>query len=153
MCAPGRPAYRRRDDQLARRLNMHTTTRPTRRALRLGAVSAGLAASLLLVGATSATARKACAPSTTVLESPRAGSQEVQAKALNDRGDVVGFADSDGGSSPMHAILWKGGKAAGAVDLGVLPGYVASEAYGVNNDRAVYGLLYDKQERTFPFRW
>ena len=53
----------------------------------------------------------------------------------------------------MHAILWKGGKAAGAVDLGVLPGYVASEAYGVNNDRVVFGVLYDKKERTFPFRW
>ena len=79
--------------------------------------------------------------------------EEVQAKALNDRGDVVGFADSNGGTGPIHAILWKGGKAAGAVDLGVLPGYVASEAYGVNNDRAVFGLLYDKQERTFPFRW
>ena len=112
-----------------------------------------MAASLILVGATSATARKACAPSTAILESPRAGSKEVQAKALNDRGDVVGFADSNGGSGPIHAILWKGGKAAGAVDLGVLPGYVASEAYGVNNDRVVFGLLYDKQERTFPFRW
>ena len=35
----------------------------------------------------------------------------------------------------------------------MLPGYVESEAYGVNNDRVVFGLLYDKQERTFPFRW
>jgi probable HAF family extracellular repeat protein len=89
----------------------------------------------------------------TILESPRAGSREVQAKALNDRGDIVGFADSEGGSEPVHAILWKGGTAAGAVDLGVLPGYVSSEAYGVNDDRVVFGLLYDQQERTFPFRW
>ncbi|MFN2466530.1 MAG: hypothetical protein ABR521_00130 [Gaiellaceae bacterium] len=77
----------------------------------------------------------------------------MQAKALNDRGDIVGFADSKGGSGPIHAILWKGGTTAGAVDLGVLPGYVSSEAYGVNDDRAVFGLLYDKQERAFPFRW
>ena len=116
--------------------------------------SAGLAASLIL--AASATATRAvdgaCSPSTSILESPRAGSKEVQAKALNDRGDIVGFADSTDGTI-HHAILWKGGKAAGAVDLGVLPGYVASEAYGVNNNRVVFGLLYDKKERTFPFRW
>jgi hypothetical protein len=44
------------------------------------------------------------------------------------------------------------GKQERAVDLGVLRGYVASEAYGINNKRVVFGLLYDKQERTFPFR-
>ena len=81
------------------------------------------------------------------------GTEEIQAKALNDRGDVVGFADARGGRKPIHAILWKRGKVARAVDLGVLPGYVASEAYGINNQRVVFGLLYDKRERTFPFRW
>jgi uncharacterized membrane protein len=75
----------------------------------------------------------------------------VQAKALNDRGDVVGFADAKGGDKPIHAILWK--RRGKAVDLGVLPGYVASEAYGINNHRIVFGLLYDRQERTFAFRW
>ena len=88
-----------------------------------------------------------------ILKSPRAGSEEVQAKALNDRGDVVGFADAKGGAKPIHAILWKRGKAARGVDIGVLPGYVASEAYGVSNNRVVFGLLYDSRERTFPFRW
>ena len=48
-----------------------------------------------------------------ILESPRAGSMEVQAKALNDRGDIVGFADAKNGSGPIHAILWKGGKRRG----------------------------------------
>jgi probable HAF family extracellular repeat protein len=102
-------------------------------------------------GATRTTATAACSPTVTILESPRAQSIEVQAKAINDRGDVVGFADSNGGSGRIHAILWKGGKA--AVDLGVLPGYLASEAYGVNDNRIVFGLLYDKSERTVPFRW
>jgi hypothetical protein len=37
--------------------------------------------------------------------------------------------------------------------MGLLPGYVASEAYGVNDDRVVFGLLYDKKERPVPFRW
>ena len=95
-----------------------------------------------------------CAPSAAILKSPRVGSSEVQAKALNDRGDIVGFADSsDPKDRAIHAILWKNGKVGTAVDLGVLPGYISSEAYGVNNDRVVFGLLYDKQERTFPFRW
>jgi probable HAF family extracellular repeat protein len=88
-----------------------------------------------------------------ILESPRQNSREVRVKAMNDRGDVVGFADADNGSGSIHAILWKGAEATGAVDLGVLPGYVSSEAYGVNDDRVVFGLLYDRQERTFPFRW
>jgi hypothetical protein len=35
----------------------------------------------------------------------------------------------------------------------VLSGYVCSEAYGVNNRRVVFGLLHDKKERSFPFRW
>ena len=47
----------------------------------------------------------------------------------------------------------EGREGGGRVDLGVLPGYVASEAYGMNNDRVVFGVLYDRQERTFPFRW
>jgi probable HAF family extracellular repeat protein len=122
----------------------------------LGAIGlVGLVASLTLFTSSTATGKvaTACSPSMSILKSPRVGSKEVQAKALNDRGDIVGFADSNNGSGPIHAILWKGGKVAGAVDLGVLPGYVSSEAYGVNNDGVVFGLLYDKKERTFPFRW
>jgi probable HAF family extracellular repeat protein len=118
-------------------------------------VGAALAASL--VAATTAgapePAEAACRPSAAIIASPRAGSQEVQAKAINDRGDIVGFADSKGGSGAIHAILWKAGSAANAVDLGVLPGYVSSEAYGVNDDRVVFGLLYDRKERAVPFRW
>ena len=125
------------------------------RAGRPYVVAAGFAASVLAVASASATngAKTACSPSVRILESPRAGAREVQAKAVNDRGDVVGFSDSNGGSGAIHAILWKEADAEQAVDLGVLPGYVASEAYGVNDDRVVFGLLYDKKERTFPFRW
>ena len=101
--------------------------------------------------ATPAARAAGCSPRTTILESPRTGSQEVQVKALNDRGDIVGFADGRDGT--FHAIVWKGGRATDAVDLGVAPGYVSSEAYAINNDRVVFGVLYDKRERTFPFRW
>jgi len=136
------------------RLRLRTKGRIAHLSLGAMGVAAALVAGLSLDASASASrqARTGCAPSATILGSPRAGSQEVQAKALNDRGDIVGFADS-GGGTPQHAIMWEGGKAEDAVDLGVLPGYVSSEAYGVNNRRVVFGLLYDKQERTFPFRW
>jgi len=128
-------------------------SRASRRLRRLALV--GLAA---VVATSTGAARaghtsSACSPATTILESPRSRSQQVQAKGINDRGDVVGFADALNGKSPVHAILWKGGSAKDAVDLGVLPGYVSSEAYGVNNDRVVLGLLYDEHERAVPFRW
>ena len=128
------------------------------RILRLRAISVSLVLVAGLLVVSSAAPQRAaeivCAPSTTILKSPRVGSQEVQAKALNDLGDVVGFADSsDPKDKAIHAILWKNGKAGSAVDLGLLPGYVSSEAYGVNDNRVVFGVLYDKQERTFPFRW
>ena len=85
------------------------------------AVGAALVVSLLAVTSASTTraAGTACSPSATILESPRAHSLEIQAKAINDRGDVVGFADSNDGKGAIHAILWKGGTSAGALDLGV----------------------------------
>jgi probable HAF family extracellular repeat protein len=125
------------------------------RHLYLCGAGAALAASLLAFTSTSSTraALTGCSPSARILGSPRVDSTEVQAKAINDRGDIVGFADSNGGSGAIHAILWKGGTVAGAIDLGVLPGYVSSEAYAVNDDRVVFGVLYDKKGRMFPFRW
>ena len=118
-------------------------------------VGATLAASLLVATSSGPTraAATACSPTATILESPRPSTLEAQAKAINDRGDIAGFADSKHGSGPIHAILWKNGKAASAVDLGVLPGYVTSEAYGINNDRVVFGLLFDRKKRAVPFRW
>ena len=127
----------------------------TSKRLRTEVAGLALAASLLAVGSASATQQTgaACSAAARILDSPRGQSLDIQAKAINDRGDVVGFADAKSGGAPAHAIMWKGGTVAGAVDLGVLPGYVASEAYGVNDDRVVFGLLYDEKERTFPFRW
>jgi probable HAF family extracellular repeat protein len=127
----------------------------------MGLLSVGVVAlacvvsSVAVAGSATATrtAAAACSPTATILESPRKNSQETQAKAINDRGDIVGFADADGGNSAIHAILWKSGKAQGAVDLGVLPGYVSSEAYGINNKGVIFGVVYDKQDRMFPFRW
>ena len=77
------------------------------RPVYLVVVTATLSASAL-AASTSATrvVEVGCSPSSTILESPRAQSVEVQAKAINDRGDVVGFADSKDGKGPIHAILW-----------------------------------------------
>jgi uncharacterized membrane protein len=122
---------------------------------RAAALCTVLTGSLLFVSSATSqpTAKGACAPSAVILTSS-VGQHEAQAKALNDRGDIVGFADGvDPKDKGIHAVLWRNGKAGSAVDLGVLPGYVSSEAYGVNNDGVVFGLLYDKKERTFPFRW
>jgi len=78
-------------------------------------VTATLSAGVLAASTSATRAVGAgCSPTSTILASPRAQSLEVQAKAINDRGDVVGFADSDNSKGPIHAILWKGGKAAGA---------------------------------------
>lgn len=123
--------------------------------LRSYAIGVAVTVGLLAVASAGATraASPACSPSARILTSPRPDSLEVQVKAINDRGDVVGFADSKDGKGPIHAILWKGWDVEQAVDLGVLPGYVASEAYGVNDHRVVFGLLYDRKERIVPFRW
>ena len=71
------------------------------RLLGLGAIGAAIAASLLAAtsGAAAPMGEAACSPSTTILTSPRADSSDVQAKAINDRGDIVGFADSGRGTA------------------------------------------------------
>src|SRR4051794_41750613 len=85
-------------------------------------------------------ASRACAPASVIIASPRKVSREVQVKALNDRGDVVGFADSsDPKANTTHAILWANGKAGG--DFGVRPGYVASGGDGGVQRRVVLRVV------------
>ena len=63
--------------------------------------------------------------------------------AINERGDVVGFAgtpnDPDG--NIVHAFIWT--KDGGIRPLGELPGHVYSEASGINERRQVVGLSCD----------
>ena len=62
------------------------------------------AASLVLVTSASADRARvaACSPSATILASPRSGAIEVQAKAINNRGDImVGFARLSSHSSDI----------------------------------------------------
>lgn len=63
--------------------------------------------------------------------------------AINERGDVAGFAGDpafpDG--DYLHAFIWT--KAEGMRPLGALPGHVHSEAYGINERRQIVGLSCD----------
>lgn len=62
--------------------------------------------------------------------------------ALNQRGDIVGFANLAGTSPPghfnAHAFLWT--RREGIRDLGTLPGDARSQALGINERRQVVGL-------------
>lgn len=63
--------------------------------------------------------------------------------AINQRGDVAGFANVPGGATPAslheHAFLWTRG--GGLQDLGVLyPGDVHSQALGINDRGQIVGL-------------
>lgn len=61
--------------------------------------------------------------------------------AVNDRGEVTGFANVPGGATPAnfypHAFIWT--RHGGMHDLGVLPGDSISEGLGVNNRGQVVG--------------
>ena len=63
--------------------------------------------------------------------------------AINQRGDVVGFAGTPGDpdGNILHAFIWT--KGAGIRPLGALPGHVHSEAYGINERRQVVGVSCD----------
>jgi len=60
--------------------------------------------------------------------------------AINERGDVVGFAGTPGDpeGNILHAFIWT--KRDGIRPLGALPGHVHSEAYGINERRQVVGV-------------
>jgi probable HAF family extracellular repeat protein len=65
----------------------------------------------------------------------------VTPTAINEQGDVVGFA-SQRGADPnallFHAFLWT--KHDGIRNLGALPGDVASQAFGINEQGQVVGV-------------
>jgi probable HAF family extracellular repeat protein len=60
----------------------------------------------------------------------------AQALALNDSGQVVGWANIQSGSLP-HAVLWDSN--GGMRDLGVLPGWAYSGANSINDSGQVVG--------------
>jgi probable HAF family extracellular repeat protein len=63
-----------------------------------------------------------------------AGFFSAQPAAVNDSGDVAGYAGSP--SIDAHAVLWRNGR---AIDLGVWPGGHYSVATGINNFGQIVG--------------
>ncbi|MFL6594446.1 MAG: hypothetical protein ACJ8HQ_03285 [Chthoniobacterales bacterium] len=63
--------------------------------------------------------------------------------AINERGDVVGFAGDPAfpEGDYLHAFIWT--KRDGIRPLGALPGHVHSEAYGINERQQVVGISCD----------
>ena len=74
--------------------------------------------------------------------------------AINERGDVVGFA-SQAGDDPdapnLRAFLWT--KKNGIQDLGTLPGDASSQASGINERRQVVGSSCDAAGACRGFLW
>jgi probable HAF family extracellular repeat protein len=68
-----------------------------------------------------------------------AGSGESTPLALNNKGEVVGGSPTAPGNWYIHPFYWFGGKIR---DLGLLPGFVAGEARGINDAGLIVGVCY-----------
>jgi probable HAF family extracellular repeat protein len=74
--------------------------------------------------------------------------------AINQRGDVVGFANAsaaDGGNLNPRAFLWIRGQ--GIRNLGAVPGDLTSQATGINEWRQVVGQSCDVNDNCRGFLW
>jgi probable HAF family extracellular repeat protein len=74
--------------------------------------------------------------------------------AINQQGDVVGFASlpgSDPDTPQLRAFLWT--RRDGIQNLGTLPGDVYSEAHGINERRQVVGISCDAAGNCRAFLW
>lgn len=75
--------------------------------------------------------------------------------AINQHGDVVGFANLPGGATPgsfrPHAFLWT--RSGGMQDLGTLPGDTRSQALGINDRGQVVGISYGGAAGARAFLW
>jgi probable HAF family extracellular repeat protein len=74
--------------------------------------------------------------------------------AINQRGDVVGFAnasEADGGNFNPRAFLWIRGR--GVRNLGAVPGDLTSQATGINEWRQVVGQSCDVDDNCRGFLW
>lgn len=74
----------------------------------------------------------------------------IFAKNLNNQGQVVGLSDLRGDKT-FHAFLWT--KASGMMDLGTLPGDVASVGLAIGDSGVVTGASIDDQFNPTAFIW
>ncbi len=73
--------------------------------------------------------------------------------AINQRGDVAGFAGTPGDPDGNFLIAFIWTKEGGIQSIGTLPGDVHSEAYGINERRQVVGLSCDADGNCRAFLW
>jgi probable HAF family extracellular repeat protein len=82
------------------------------------------------------------------------GGSESEATALNDKGLVVGWADTKDKDADQcavgHAFVWERGR---MTDLGTLPGGRASEAVAVNNRGQIIGWSETRDGRKHAVIW
>jgi probable HAF family extracellular repeat protein len=72
--------------------------------------------------------------------------------SVNERGDIVGFANvAAGGGFSAHAFLWT--RKNGIRDLGTLPGDSTSQALGINERREIVGTSCDPDFNCRAFVW
>jgi probable HAF family extracellular repeat protein len=74
--------------------------------------------------------------------------------AINERGDVVGFANAsaaDGGNMNPRAFLWI--RDQGIRNLGAVPGDLTSQATGINEWRQIVGQSCDVNDNCRGFLW
>jgi probable HAF family extracellular repeat protein len=74
--------------------------------------------------------------------------------AINQRGDVVGFANAsaaDGANFNPRAFLWTSGQ--GIRNLGAVPGDLTSQATGINEWRQIVGQSCDVNDNCRGFLW
>jgi len=67
------------------------------------------------------------------------GGLNSTATAINNVGQIAGYSSSGGQALNWHACWWPIPKGVIPTDLGTLPGYVASSAYGINLHGEVVG--------------
>lgn len=75
------------------------------------------------------------------------GGQSSRARAINNRGQVVGYSQSASGHS--HAFLWQDGV---MTDLGTLGGYV-SDAFAISDPGLIVGYSYPASDFPHAFLW
>ncbi len=71
----------------------------------------------------------------TLIDLGTLGGSSGNATAINDRGEIVGWADTANNASG-HAFLYRNGK---MIDLGTLPGDASSNASGINSAGQIVG--------------
>ena len=82
-----------------------------------------------------------------------ANTRVSEAKAINNAGQIVGYIqgqDAPGAAGLERAVLWNGST---IVDLGLLPGAVASVANDINNDGVVVGTAMLSNGAPRAFIW